>query len=462
MQRGGQRKTAIEPRMRIPAPPVCAGLLKASSLDALFIRRQFMRLDHPARGNTDAPYKGEGAFEADRLAREFDFLLACVRRFFQPQTPIPSAACLDWRRLVELAQRNAVAALFCRTVRERPDIPIEVLNDLQRGVFKAACFDLTLSAELAELLELFRGHEIQVVSLKGPVLASTLYGTAALRSSSDLDLLVHPDDLLRANQLLKDRGYQLESVLSWPTCGAYFQRRDSQISFSRKTARQTDTLWIDLHWRLLPGYFPRSFDDRELWQNLRQVPLAGAMAWALPNENLLLFLCAHGTKHLWGRLGWICDIARLVQLEPLLDWTRVFDQTRQTDTSRMVVLGLLLASELLGVDLPSPAAKYTAMDWTYPALAMIKKRLHDQTLAPAAPIESALFHRHVFERTGHRVRFVLGDFLQPTEAEYKALKLPPFLYWLYYLFRPARLASKYVRIWFDEKGVKTTAGPCHL
>ena len=260
-----------------------------------------MRLDTSPTCNISSPYKDKSALEADRLAREFDFLLACVRRFFQPETPIPSAAGLDWRKLVQLAQRHAVAALFCRAVRGRPDISMEVLNDLLGRIFEAARFDLTLSAELAELLELFRGHEIRVVTLKGPVLASTLYGTAALRSSSDLDLLVQPEDLFRARQLLKDKGYHLESVLSWPTDSAYFRRRDSEISFSRRTAYQTDTLWIDLHWRLLPWYFPRSFDDRELWQNLRRVPVAGAFASTLQAENQLLFLCAHGTKHLWGR-----------------------------------------------------------------------------------------------------------------------------------------------------------------
>ena len=151
-----------------------------------------------------------------------------------------------------------------------------------------------------------------------------------------------------------------------------------------------------------------------------------------------------------------------MQIEPLLDWTRVFDQARQTDTSRMVILGLMLASDLLGVDLPSPAVKYTGMDWTCRALAMIKKRLHDQVFAPPGAIESTLLTRHVFERKGQRVRFVLGNFLQPTEAEYKHSSCHRFLYWLYYLFRPARLATKYFKVWIDEKGAKIAARPGRL
>ena len=406
------------------------------------------RMDAPTgRGTASGP--DENPIEADLLGREFAFLLACVRRFFQPETPIPSATGLDWRKLVQLAEGHAVVALLCQAVQGYSEIPTEVLDDLRRRCFEGARFDLTLSEELVRVLELFEGHQIQVVALKGPVLGLTLYGTEGLRSCSDLDLLVHPSDLLRAKRLLESTGYRLESVLCWPVDKACFRRRDSQISFSRQTAGQIETLWIDLHWRLLPGYFLHSFDDCELWRNLRKIPVTGISASTLQPEDLLLFLCAHGTKHLWGRLGWICDIARLLQLERSLNWPRVFAEARQMDISRMVVLGLLLASELLGVDLPPTAVEYTRKDRTDQAVAAIKKRLYGQVLTPPSGIEYLLFTRHMFDRAGNRVRFILGHFLAPTELEYQAIKLPPLLHWVYYLFRPIRLIGKYARAWFD-------------
>lgn len=49
------------------------------------------------------------------------------------------------------------------------------------------------------------------------------------------------------------------------------------------------------------------------------------------------------------------------------------------------------------------------------------------------------------ERTSQQVRLAFGMFIQPTEAEYRVLQLPPALYWTYYLFRPVRLAAKYTR-----------------
>ena len=377
------------------------------------------------------------------MTREFSFLLACLRSFFQPGATIPPAADLNWRRLIQLAERHAVLPLFCHSVRTSSDIPVEILTQVQSRALEAASFDLTLSAELARLLRLFDGHEIPVVALKGPVLGASLYGDTALRSSVDLDFLVHREDVVRSKQLLEGTGYRMQSILPWTADESCLLRRDSQMSFSRSATSQTE-LWVDLHWRLLPGYFPPVFEERGVWRNLTKVPLAGTFVRTLLPDHQLLFLCAHGTKHMWERLSWICDIARLLQVESRLDWPRVFTQARETGTSRMVVLGLLLASELLGVDPPSACVDYMQTEQTLGALRVVKKRLHDEILTPASAMESARFANHVFERRQHRIRFIFGIFFEPTEAEYQALKLPPTLHWLYYAFRPARLAAKHV------------------
>jgi hypothetical protein len=395
--------------------------------------------------------------ERDPAAREFTFLLACVRSFFEPGTPLPSAAGLHWPHLIALAERHAVVGLFWRAVQHRNDITASALAEIKEHVHRTAIFDLTLGAELSAILGLFSAEGIPVIALKGPVLAASLYGDAALRSSSDLDLLIQPQDVLRAQASLESRRYRLESTLPWTGDRACFRRRDSQMSFSRSNARTEkndgpEVLWVDLHWRLLPGYFPETFDDREIWSHMRQAPNFRTRAATLPPETLLLFLCAHGTKHLWLRLSWICDIARLLQVEKEMDWTLVFAQTKQSDTQRMVTLGLSLASELLGVPVPAAAQERILDDSLASALAdQVKRRLYNQTLSPPSAIETAEFSRHAFERTSHRLRFAFGIFVEPTEAEYMALKLPAALDWFYYLFRPARLAVKYARGWFGAE-----------
>ena len=79
----------------------------------------------------------------------------------------------------------------------------------------------------------------------------------------------------------------------------------------------------------------------------------------------------------------------------------------------------------------------------------IEQRLHNVLLTPASAVEAAAFSRHVFEGRFQQLRFVAGVLLEPTEAEYQALKLPLKLHGLYYFFRPLRLSAKYVQRLFE-------------
>jgi hypothetical protein len=64
-------------------------------------------------------------------------------------------------------------------------------------------------------------------------------------------------------------------------------------------------------------------------------------------DVLISSLCEHGTEHLWERLIWICDIA-----EPI-STGRGSSRTRHA-SERMLLLGLRLASDVLGAPIPEP------------------------------------------------------------------------------------------------------------
>jgi hypothetical protein len=365
------------------------------------------------------------------MTREFDFLLASVRRYFRPESPLPSKEGLDWSLVLDLADRHSVAE-FLRSACDP--------QTLAEGGLETARSNLVLSAELLKLADLFKKEMIDVVPLKGPLLGAALYQDQVLKVSTDLDLLVRRTDALRAKRLLESIGYRLQTVPHWPSERACLRGIRNELSFRDSDSR----LKLDLHWSLLPSYFPSSFEEAKIWANLRSVPWGNARMQTLSPEQQLMFLCAHGVKHLWSRLGWLCDLARLIQTEPGMDWSQVFEHTRRSHTTRMVLLSLLLADNLLGVRLPPAAAGLVAADPQVRVLAAtVRERL--RTDRPASTVARAIFCARALERTRHRARLVFGMFIQPTEAEYRVLQMPPSLYWMYYLLRPGRLAAKYGR-----------------
>ena len=81
-------------------------------------------------------------------------------------------------------------------------------------------------------------------------------------------------------------------------------------------------------------------------------PFGGMQIETLSSEILLLLLCAHGTKHCWRRLRYVCDIADLIKTSKNLNWTKLLRNADQVGARRMVLTGLSLAHDLLEAPVP--------------------------------------------------------------------------------------------------------------
>ena|SRR6059036_2321565 len=156
-----------------------------------------------------------------------------------------------------------------------------------------------------------------------------------------LDVLVKQDDVRRSRDALVSSGCRAANRLHWNSDSACLRLRGQEMAFDSPSG-----VSIDVHWRLVPPHFPSAFDELDGWESLATVTLAGRQVHTLAPEPLLLFLCSHGAKHMFERLGWICDIARFLMVTPELDWPAVVDQARRAHALRQVSLGLRLAGDL--------------------------------------------------------------------------------------------------------------------
>jgi len=98
----------------------------------------------------------------------------------------------DWSRLVELADVHRLFPLLywhvTRTLAR--DFPQEIGQQLHRRFLGDVAHSLLLIRDLVEIVDLLERRGIQVIPFKGPALAESLYGNAALRQCVDLDILL--------------------------------------------------------------------------------------------------------------------------------------------------------------------------------------------------------------------------------------------------------------------------------
>ena len=383
---------------------------------------------------------------------EVDLLLCCARTSKTPETASRIRALVrdgvDWEYLLRLARVHSIAPLLYWHLDAafiEDDVPESVLNHL-RGYFRANNLrNLSRTRELLRILHTLETSKIAVVPFKGPVLAASVYKNFALREFGDLDILVRRQDVAKARELLTSLGYRPQYELSRAQEAA-FLKYEREYTFVRDSGDI-----VELHWELAPRVFSFSLNTDHIWERLMQVSLGGETVPAFSPEDLLLFLCTHASGHLWTRLAWICDVAEVINAYEGMDWERLLASARATGSERILFLGLLLASELLGANLPKNILNKVRADAIVGALAeQVHKRIFREAedLQKVFDEESSHFqplHLQMLQRKRDRVRYYIRQGTAPILADWALRPLPAPLLPLYRIFRPIRLAGRYGR-----------------
>lgn len=350
---------------------------------------------------------------------------------------------LDWERLLMLATRHRMLPLLWWHLKtEKQALPEPCVELLQRAFLANATQMLRLSAELLELSRLFAGRGIAMVPYKGPALGAYLYENVALRHAGDLDLLVRRADVGRARAILLDRGYRPRHALS--RGGEQFMLRSR---YSEELDR-VDGLSVELHWAFTNGDVRLPLDLDVLAPRLRTMQLGGGVLPMFGREDLLVILCVHGSKHRWDRLEWLCGIAELLRAHALdLDWRVVVDRAGALGVRRMLLLGVLLAHDLLGASVPELFLQLARSDGTVSRLAAEVPKLFvsDAVAEDASSLATDLFRLRLRERPRDRLRFIWYRLTTPSRPEsWSAISVGRHSLPLHSLLRPFRIFARLV------------------
>ena len=383
------------------------------------------------------------------LRPEVDLLLLCARAHLDEQQrqrirELVSRN-LDWNYLLQLADRHGLQPLlhWHLTAVCPNTVPKEPQQNLRVAFQRVSALNILLTHELQKLIALFAENNVTAVPYKGPALALQLFGNVALRQFSDLDLLVHPRDVLRARDLLLRDGYEPLPPLTEGQ-QALLLRTQCNLPFSREQKRMI----VELHWKVSAPSFARPFETEDFWSRLVDGKLETTNIKLPAAEDLLLALCIHGSKHLWERVAWIADVAGLISSKEELNWEELISRARSTGSERMLLLGLQLAERLLEVSLPDEVKSALKADAKVGLLADdVVRDLFTPGLTPSGISGYFLFQIKARRRLRDKINYLRFTFT-PNEEDLVRFKLPSSLSFLYYLVRPVRLV--------------VTGGPSHF
>ena len=347
----------------------------------------------------------------------------------------------DWDYFYRLARRHSLIPIVYRQLDllVKDQLPGEVGKRFKKDYQENAARNLIFVDELTVLLDRLENAGVAAIVFKGPALAVLAYGDLNVRRFVDLDLIVRRADVTRAIEVLTESGYVSSRDLT-----------DEQQSVLLRTQHNLQfacgRVIVELHWQVSSELFAATVTAEKFWESLSTLELNGRKLKTLSTEDLLFALCVHGSRHLWQRLAWICDIDRLVTNNQTVNWSKLCERAKWANAERMFLLGPALAARLLGTHLPAVLATAIARDKRIEALCeQIGARLFDGPEPSPVPILTVI-RFNLLIRSGWRSRIRYGRFLfAPTDSDLVAFRLRPQLHFIHYFLRPLRLLHSALR-----------------
>lgn len=198
-----------------------------------------------------------------------------------------------------------------------------------------------------EVVEALVAAQLVPTLLKGACLAERLYPEQPLaRPSSDVDVLVRPEQLGAARAALTARGFveRPDASLEDP-----FEEHH-HLSFARPGAL------VEVHFRLFSGFGGHHFDDAAVQARLLRGVFHGRPISLLHPEDEFIYLATHAANHAFLRASWLVDLQRYLARAADFDWPSMARACREAGFLSAVSAALWVLEHALGTRLP-PAAR---------------------------------------------------------------------------------------------------------
>jgi hypothetical protein len=323
-----------------------------------FLKDQTLRL-HPGLEFCGEP--------RNALFRLSDDLLSYVLSVLRGDPlPPPKASTAKWLDLLSVLTPHFIVPVLywhCRSLPHEFLPPKEIIEEMRRAFVWSRARTLFMDKQLREILDAFKGDGVQVLVLKGPALARTVYPHSAMRPSLDLDLLVRSEEMARSRTILEGLGYRC----LWRMFDVFKEYNYHEIFMFEKDPGAKRM--VELHWDLHPfSGIRRDVGVGELFRGAVKVASPSLTFWALNPVDALIHRAINNvfSHDREMRLSWIYETALLARnLVPPDDWVALQERSVLWGARLAVEHSLKMAQLWVGLQLPQGFEDFST--WAQPA-----------------------------------------------------------------------------------------------
>lgn len=262
---------------------------------------------------------------------------------------------VDWDLVIHHSRPHGVVGLLYRHLTNpvvADLVPPQVIDQLKNNYMALTVLSMRQFNRFNLAAEALAAEDVEMITLKGAVLAEELYGDIGLRPLSDIDILVREEHWPAVFKVLKELGYSAagkEFAEIPPKFTRYDVPDHMQYLLPDRTCLEFQFDLFTLGIGML--------DIGGVWARSRPAVVAGARARVLSPEDQLLHLAVHANRHGCGRLKWLVDIAEFLrQNSGDLDWGLIAEIARLEKVTASVYSTLTHVERLFGERLIEPAS----------------------------------------------------------------------------------------------------------
>jgi hypothetical protein len=257
---------------------------------------------------------------------------------------------IDEALLLRLALRErAEAALQSRMSDLGIDPGAGEFRDLlRRHVMISAFRQQHLHARLQDAVALLHEAGFRVMLLKGAALGTTVYQSFGDRPMGDADLLLPAAEARPAFELLRARGWCLESP---PEQAAFYDGHHHLPPLCDPDQRSAV---LEVHTNLFQDWHPFRIPLDEVWQGAQSAHLGATEVWVPGPHHALLHVCTHfAWSHVARKGSWRAfrDLRALLA-HGALDWPSFCRDARQARAVTCCYWTLRLAAQFARLPVP--------------------------------------------------------------------------------------------------------------
>ena len=234
------------------------------------------------------------------------------------------------------------------------DLKIEFLpfpgeNSWVKHVTDLTKMSLYLSEVFLDIVEYLRIAGVDVIALKGPVLAFALFEDVGKRYFGDLDFLVSDEDLTKVISVLANHGFRQ----SYPKAELTEKQKKYYFKWKKDIGLVNGgkRIFLELHTGIYYHELVTLEKEHLFFEDTIEETLAGTDVRCMNRDNTFLYLTFHGSLHMYCRLFWLRDVAEALKRWEL-NHAKILNNAYELGIERLLGLSLELSRDFFGAEIP--------------------------------------------------------------------------------------------------------------